>query len=89
MTSEDWDRIRWLILHKNTQVYEDHEGDWFIDFFTDCVHLRSDQRCGIYDNRPDICKEYANDECLKHGDDKYYNRIFRTQEDIDAYLACN
>ena len=28
-----------------------------------CSHLLKDGRCGIYDDRPTICREYTNDFC--------------------------
>ena len=30
---------------------------------TRCKYLTADDRCGIYLNRPKICREYTTDEC--------------------------
>ncbi len=34
-----------------------------------CVHLRADRRCGIYPDRPAVCRDYAPDELCRalHG----------------------
>jgi hypothetical protein len=54
--------LLWQISHANTQVYKDSDG-WFLLVNNRCLHLQDDGRCGIYDNRPQICREHDNDEC--------------------------
>lgn len=52
----------WQISHKSVEFYKDSDG-WFIMFFTPCEHLDDYGGCGIYENRPDICRDYSNDYC--------------------------
>ncbi len=52
----------WQISHRNVQFYKDEDG-WFLLVNNPCVHLLEDGGCGIYDSRPDICREYDNEYC--------------------------
>ncbi|MCL4806203.1 MAG: YkgJ family cysteine cluster protein [Thermoanaerobaculia bacterium] len=48
----------WLVYHRNVSVYQSHEGDWFALFAADCENLAPGGLCGVYENRPLICREY-------------------------------
>lgn len=51
---------------------------------TTCKHLLDDYRCGIYETRPQICREYSTDNC-EYEDDWTYERYFETPEQIYEY----
>ena len=51
---------------------------------TDCKHLQSDNRCGIYDTRPQICRDYSTDDC-EYEDDWVYEQYLETAEQVDEY----
>ena len=59
---EDFDILLWQISHRETQVYKDEDG-WFLLVNTHCRHLQPGGLCGIYENRPQICREHSNDDC--------------------------
>jgi hypothetical protein len=59
---EDFDELLWQISHFNTQVYKDDEG-WFLLVNNRCTHLLADGRCGIYFERPQVCRDHSNDGC--------------------------
>ncbi len=59
---EDFDQLLWQISHHNTQVYKDEDG-WFLLVNNRCMHLQTDGRCGIYERRPQVCREHSNDDC--------------------------
>ena len=84
-TKEDFDEIKWLVCHKNTNVYKDHENDWLVEFASDCEHLHKNWRCKIYEKRPFVCREHSNKDCIKNSNN-YHQKIFRTIEDVDKYL---
>ena len=58
----DFEHLLWQISHKNINVYKDDDG-WYLMFKTECMHLQQDGRCGIYEHRPEICREHDNDFC--------------------------
>jgi len=59
---EDFDMLLWQVSHAHTQTYKDSDG-WFLLVNTPCTHLEVDGRCGIYETRPQICRDHTNDEC--------------------------
>ena len=54
---QDYDYIRWYLLHKKVEVFTD-EGKWYLKHETECEKLLPNGRCGIYETRPSICRDY-------------------------------
>ena len=79
----DFDFIRWYLLHDRASVFTEDET-WYILVHTVCKHLQPDQRCGIYETRPQICREYTTEDC-EYDDDWVYDRYFETPEQVDEY----
>lgn len=74
---EDFDQLLWLLAHRDIEAYKDEDG-WFLIVNNACTHLQIDGRCGIYDERPQICREYSNDFCefdqpAEEGFDLYFD----------------
>lgn len=82
---DDYDSIRWYLAHDRTQVYV-HEETWYLMVSTECQYLLPDNRCGIYHDRPKICREYSSDECEYEGD-WAFEKVFETAEQIWEYAA--
>ena len=82
-TGRDFGFLRWYLLHGNCAVFVD-SGNWFLQVHGDCEHLRPDHRCGIYEDRPDICRAYSNESCEYDGDGRH-DRLFERAEQIDEY----
>ncbi len=80
---KDFDYIRWYLLHDRATVFVEDES-WYLLVHTTCQHLQSDHRCGIYETRPQICRDYTTDEC-EFDDDWCYERYFETPEQLDEY----
>lgn len=82
-TAQDFDFIRWYLLHEHATVFVD-DGTWYLLVHTTCKHLQSDYRCGIYDIRPQICRDYKTDNC-EYDDRWTYEQYFETPEQIYEY----
>jgi Fe-S-cluster containining protein len=82
-TRRDFDFIRWYLLHDRATVFTE-DGTWYILVHTVCRHLQPDQRCGIYETRPEICREYTTENC-EYDDDWVYDRYFETPEQVEEY----
>ena len=82
-TYEDFQYIRWYLLHDAASVFVD-DGIWYLLVQTQCKHLQSDNRCGIYETRPTICSEYSTDKC-EYDDSWTYERYFETAEQVDEF----
>ena len=80
---KDLDYIRWYLLHESASVFVD-EGEWYLLVSTVCRHLQADQRCGIYETRPQICRDYSTKNC-EYDDDTTYDQYFETPEQIAEY----
>lgn len=59
----EFEHIMWQVLHDGVEVYKDSDKTWYLLMYTTCSKLLPDGRCGIYEQRPEICREYSNDWC--------------------------
>ena len=55
--------ILWYLYHEGVYVYVDGEGEWSVHFETRCRNLGPEQRCGVYVERPHICRTFDNRTC--------------------------
>jgi len=80
VSPEDFDEIRWYVLHKNVIVYKtEDEKNWRVEFQTPCEYLDEKKYlCKHYGRRPIVCREYTTDEC---GGDREL-----TSDGCDVYL---
>lgn len=83
-TKRDFDDIRWYLMHEGISVFVE-EGDWYIQIRARCRNLREDFRCGIYETRPSICREYKAEDCDYVGGDYKYEHLFSEPEQIVAF----
>jgi uncharacterized protein len=78
-----YDYMRWFLLHRGATVFT--EGDsWFLLVYSDCEHLQPDGRCGIYETRPQICRDYSTKNC-EYEDDWTYDRYFEFSCQLEEY----
>jgi hypothetical protein len=61
-SKDDFETLIWQVSHHNVGAYKDEDG-WFLIFDSRCSHLLPDGRCGIYEVRPEICRNHSNDYC--------------------------
>lgn len=85
-TKADFDHLLWQISHANTRLYQDEDG-WFLLVDNPCTHLLHDGRCGIYDSRPQICRDYSNDFCeFDAPAEGGFKRYYRNYEELLTYV---
>ena len=82
----DFKELIWYVMHKDVLVFVDHDNEWFVEFKTNCKALTKQRRCSIYDQRPDICRDYDPEECEKNGEGSPYKLLFKTKKDIEKYV---
>jgi len=83
-TFEDWEFVRWYVLHQRASVFLEDDS-WYLLVHTECKHLQADNRCGIYETRPQICRDYTTDKC-EYEDDWTYEKYLETPEQVWEYL---
>lgn len=82
---EDFDDIRWYLLHENVSIFVE-KGEWYISFVANCRHLLPDNRCGIYETRPRICRKYETANCDYHSGEYGWDHHFMSPEHLDEYV---
>jgi hypothetical protein len=55
--------VLWYLYHESTYVYVDGEGEWSVHFEARCRNLGPDNLCGVYLERPHICRGFDNRSC--------------------------
>lgn len=76
--------MRWFLLHERASVFVEDES-WYLLVHTNCKHLQPDNRCGIYDTRPQICRDYSTANC-EYDEDATYEKYFETAEQVAEYM---
>ena len=57
-TAKEYDYVVWYLVHRGVSLFVDWEDDWYLKFETRCNHLTDQGLCGIYDDRPIICRAF-------------------------------
>lgn len=81
---EDFEFIRWYILHDGATVFTE-DDTWYLLVHSVCKELQPDNRCGIYQTRPKICRDYSTKGC-EYEDNWTYDRYFETPEQVAEYI---
>ena len=88
-TAADFDYLRWYLLHDRASLFVEGET-WYLLVHTVCKHLQDDNRCGIYETRPHICREYTTDGCEFDDSftyDIYSKRLSRSKSTLTPDLT--
>lgn len=83
-TARDYDDIRWYLMHEGIDVFVE-DGDWYIQIKTRCKNLGDDNRCNIYDTRPEICREYEPKDCDYSVGTYGYEHLFTHAKQIEEF----
>ncbi len=78
------DEYVWIIMHENIRLYIE-EDKWYLEILTPCKMLEDDRQCSIYADRPEVCREYETENCLKNGDEDYFDVLFTNPGELKAY----
>lgn len=84
-TFEEFDYVRWYLLHEGASVFVE-DGDWFLLVHSPCKELGLDNRCRIYETRPQICREYSTARC-EYDDLFVFEQYFETPEQVEEYAV--
>jgi Fe-S-cluster containining protein len=80
----DFDTLRWFLLHEHTSIFVE-KGTWYLQVHTPCRELRPDHRCGIYADRPQICRRHSTKNC-EYEDDWVYDLFFESPAQLEEYV---
>ena len=85
---EDLDNLRWMMIHQGINVMI-MSRTWYLKIDAVCQHLQPDNLCGIYETRPQACRDYMPDPCdftVADGKDIEDYITFHTYEEMLAYV---
>jgi uncharacterized protein len=87
-SKQDYDHIRWYLLHENVWVSIDLQGDWILEFRSPCKEITKDFKCGDYENRPSICRAYPSEDelCERQTTALSYIHLFTNVTEFEKYL---
>jgi len=82
---EDFDYLIWQVSHENVALFKDEDG-WFLSVAGRCAHIMPNGMCGIYDHRPQICREHSNECCEFDGAaEEDFQLYFNSFAALDTY----
>jgi uncharacterized protein len=82
--AEAFEEVRWFLMHDGVTVFVT-DGQWYVSVATHCKHLDAQNRCTIYADRPQICREYSSDGCDYRGGDYGYKLFFTHPQQVVEY----
>ncbi|MBR5627203.1 MAG: YkgJ family cysteine cluster protein [Thermoguttaceae bacterium] len=80
---KQFDFVRWYLLHDRASVFVE-DGTWYLLVHTPCKYLDEKNRCGIYETRPQICREYTTKKC-EYNNNFVYDQYFEVPEQVEEY----
>ena len=85
---KDYESLLWKLAHEKTSIYV-YRNQWYIMIHNRCNFLTPDNKCGIYETRPSICKEHSIENCEYTGDDYGFSQHFKSYDDLLQYIKEN
>jgi uncharacterized protein len=82
-TPDEWEYVRWYLMHEGATVFKE-DDTWYLLVHADCHNLQSDNRCAIYDTRPQVCRDYSTKDC-EYDDEWLYEQYLETAEQAAEY----
>ncbi len=82
-TFKELEYLRWFLLHDRASVFKE-DDDWYLLVHTKCNHLQDNNMCGIYETRPEICREYTTKNC-EYDVEWTYEFYLETAEQVGDY----
>jgi Fe-S-cluster containining protein len=84
-TPEEYDNVRWYLCHEKTSIFVDGDA-WFVNVENRCRFLLPDGACGIYETRPQVCRNYDDTTCEYVEPNFAYTMTFNTVEEWDKWV---
>ncbi|MBV8780689.1 MAG: YkgJ family cysteine cluster protein [Phycisphaerae bacterium] len=81
---KDYDHIRWYLCHENVVAFIEKK-QWYVAMLSRCKYLQADNRCGIYETRPRVCRSYSTENCDYHGGEYDFDVLFTSAEQLREF----
>ncbi len=84
VTKAEKEDLRWHLFFEGVKAYIRHRK-WHLLIHSRCRYLSKENRCTIYDRRPDRCRKHNHPHCELEG--KFFDVIIESPEQFDEYFA--
>jgi uncharacterized protein len=81
----DLEELSWFLAHREVSVYVESRR-WHLEFRTPCKYLTQENLCAIYDDRPDVCRDYSTDAC-EYPTRPEHSLQFDSRDDFEYWRA--
>ena len=86
-TNSDYDCVLWYLYHPSVSIFVDFDNDWYIQFDSKCENLTANGLCGIYETRPDICRDYDWKDCeVRWPEEPLHKAFFQKADEFLVWL---
>ncbi len=82
-TKEEKEDLLWQVQFDTVRIYIRNRR-WYLLVKGDCMYLDKNNRCRIYDRRPEKCRKHLPPECERYGD--FWDVMFNTPEELEAHF---
>ncbi len=76
--------LLWFLYHEGVSIYVDGDNTWSVVFEARCRNLREDRLCGVYEQRPHVCRTFDANICEVNDPENGY--IFASAEELLAWM---
>ncbi|MBT5232170.1 MAG: YkgJ family cysteine cluster protein [Methylococcales bacterium] len=81
----DFENLLWQVSHDHISIYQEEDG-WYLLISGQCQHLLKDGGCGIYETRPNACRDYSNEFCeFDEPAEESFNLLFENYDSLLTY----
>lgn len=85
---KDFEAMLWQIAHKGVSFYIERKR-WYMMVDSVCTFLTEDNQCGIYETRPNICREHSIDTCEYTYQDHGFTEHFKSYDELMEWILDN
>lgn len=82
-TELEVNNLKWELHFSNTRVFI-RSKRWYTLTLGRCKYLDKDDRCTIYEDRPEVCRDHMPPACERYGD--IYDVMFEDPEDLQKHI---
>ncbi|MDH3257003.1 MAG: YkgJ family cysteine cluster protein [Nitrospinota bacterium] len=85
---KDYEAMLWQIAHRGVSFYI-YRKAWYMMVDSVCEFLTPENKCGIYETRPYICKEHSIETCEYTEGDYGFTEHFKSYDELMAWIKEN
>ncbi len=86
-SKREFENLKWILAHKDVEIYVEKKI-WHMEVKNKCKYIDKDHKCGIYEERPLVCREHDVSDCEHiHNDIFKHDLVFTDIKDMDDFMV--